>query len=845
MKSVRQKINKIFFAGAALSLVVGFLFAPYFFADAGFFDKATDATDKEFGCDYDAGESNYTYAGENYCVSGCTADSDCASGEMCVVKKGTPIKKVDANGKTVTRIPAEGACAQISSIDSLCKTNEDCKAKTGKGFDTCAPVSPPQWPGNYFIDAKCAQGAKDPVGCCTQLSGGGIMSDITYVACLALGGDDPASISWQAGSCPTSAGPAAGACKADKDCLNNLICGGIDAAGNGKCITAGSIAAGGTCKKDEECTAGVCGQKDPKTGIGYCTVEGGIGGFAEFTKESCEKNGGEWVAGAGADGKGECYAKGTPISLSTEIGGKKQVKSIGDYLITVFNVAMAFGAGFAALMVMVGGFLYMTSGGDPNKTTIAKQYGIAAVTGLVLILFSYMLFNTINPALIKMKPITMPMVPPGGVACCKQGISLKMASGSKCESGWKEVPFVECQSGTTLGSACCVNKTEPGNSHACHAIGGICFPAEKMDKTGPCTAIMAAALAFPVVAIGSAGLVSSGAMATILSTTARAGWIILKWTAKGTLKVAAMCATNLGGCVVAVAGAATAYSLSELLAEGETCAEENVGVCVEAGPALKNGDMCKEDTQCGSGKCCPIIEAAACWGGGAIGFCSNGKAGPVSENGVGTCKLEDSLSSCCEANDDAGNKVVCAGAQVGSTMLGYCSAGLEGHACGKYTGSNFIAGYTYETDPGLCAAGFKCNSKGICTLMTGKSGTTVKCNSDTDCTNAQFCAIGKYFCKTDPKGFNSAIPNSSDFEGCIKGTVTDELTCYNKFATGHGCKDDNQCQYVCVPCAGCKEPDATICSAGIAGSSCKEDKHCADGFKCDTAVIGWGECIAK
>ncbi|MFH0814531.1 MAG: hypothetical protein V1902_00335, partial [Candidatus Falkowbacteria bacterium] len=213
MKTVRQRINKIFFAGAALSLAIGFLFAPYFFVDAGFFDKATDAT---LGADFGCADLSYTYAGENYCVSGCTDNADCSAGEMCVVTKGA--KNVNLANKT-THYKAEGVCVTIATAPALCLTDADCKAK---GADKCAPVSPPQWnAAGIFADAVCAQGAADPIGCCTTNDGTSV--DNTYGDCLTLSGGDPASMLWTAGSCSKPAGAGskpAGTCKSNADCLN-------------------------------------------------------------------------------------------------------------------------------------------------------------------------------------------------------------------------------------------------------------------------------------------------------------------------------------------------------------------------------------------------------------------------------------------------------------------------------------------------------------------------------------------------------------------------------------------------------------------------------------------------
>mgnify|MGYP001073160201 CR=1 FL=1 len=60
--------------------------------------------------------------------------------------------------------------------------------------------------------------------------------------------------------------------------------------------------------------------------------------------------------------------------------------------------------GFAALVVIViAGIMYMQSYGDPQKITLAKQLISSALIGVVLLLFSYTILRTINPALVRLR----------------------------------------------------------------------------------------------------------------------------------------------------------------------------------------------------------------------------------------------------------------------------------------------------------------------------------------------------------------------------------------------------------------------------------------------------------
>lgn len=60
--------------------------------------------------------------------------------------------------------------------------------------------------------------------------------------------------------------------------------------------------------------------------------------------------------------------------------------------------------GFAAVVVIViAGIMYMQSYGDPQKITMAKQLIGGALIGVIILLFSYTILRTVNPALVSLR----------------------------------------------------------------------------------------------------------------------------------------------------------------------------------------------------------------------------------------------------------------------------------------------------------------------------------------------------------------------------------------------------------------------------------------------------------
>lgn len=72
------------------------------------------------------------------------------------------------------------------------------------------------------------------------------------------------------------------------------------------------------------------------------------------------------------------------------------IEGIGEIVKIFLNYAVRF-AGIAVLvMLVIGGFTYLTSGGDAKKTQQAWNYITYAILGLVLILGSWLILRLIS-----------------------------------------------------------------------------------------------------------------------------------------------------------------------------------------------------------------------------------------------------------------------------------------------------------------------------------------------------------------------------------------------------------------------------------------------------------------
>ncbi len=120
--------------------------------------------------------------------------------------------------------------------------------------------------------------------------------------------------------------------------------------------------------------------------------------------------------------------------------------------------------GFAAVVaIVIAGIMYMQSYGDPQKITQAKQLLGGALIGMVLLLFSYTILRTINPALVRLREpmleveLEKPECLPNGTSC---NVHAECCSG-RCDP---QTRLCITPGGGTAGKC---NEEDPTKKHEC------------------------------------------------------------------------------------------------------------------------------------------------------------------------------------------------------------------------------------------------------------------------------------------------------------------------------------------------------------------------------------------
>ncbi|MBI5071815.1 hypothetical protein HZB93_02910 [Candidatus Falkowbacteria bacterium] len=112
------------------------------------------------------------------------------------------------------------------------------------------------------------------------------------------------------------------------------------------------------------------------------------------------------------ENRGFCYAKPVPATLEISLGGLSSVSDPAQYISQLYQWTISITGILAGIMIMIGGLLYLTAGGSPERLSNAKDYISNALVGLILALTSYFLLQTVNPALLSLKFPKVPLVAP-------------------------------------------------------------------------------------------------------------------------------------------------------------------------------------------------------------------------------------------------------------------------------------------------------------------------------------------------------------------------------------------------------------------------------------------------
>jgi len=105
------------------------------------------------------------------------------------------------------------------------------------------------------------------------------------------------------------------------------------------------------------------------------------------------------------------------------------------YIMALYNYSLTIVGILATIVLMGGGVLWLTSGGDSGKITQAKELITSSISGTIILVLAWIILNTINPNLVNFKSIdTLYVVPISLISgCCEYGSEAKTVTSDWCK----------------------------------------------------------------------------------------------------------------------------------------------------------------------------------------------------------------------------------------------------------------------------------------------------------------------------------------------------------------------------------------------------------------------------
>ncbi len=125
------------------------------------------------------------------------------------------------------------------------------------------------------------------------------------------------------------------------------------------------------------------------------------------------------------------FENGTCAEFNTALGTFKTEPS--DFVVSVFGFLISMAGGIAILLIMIAGYKIMTSRGNPDQIQQAREQMIAAIVGLMFLIFSFLFLQLIGIDILKVPGLESDQGVPTRKSCDVAGND-QCPSGQTCKS---------------------------------------------------------------------------------------------------------------------------------------------------------------------------------------------------------------------------------------------------------------------------------------------------------------------------------------------------------------------------------------------------------------------------
>jgi hypothetical protein len=461
-----------------------------------------------------------------------------------------------------------------------------------------------------------------------------------------------------------------------------------------------------------------------------------------WTQTECEdpKVGGSWELVTAGTSNYDCYTKQVPSPIMISIGTLSGSATITQYVKAFYDYMVVGASVLAVIFIMIGGFQILYSAGGEAVGEGRKKI-TNAILGLVLIFCSYILLQTVNPALVNL-----------------QAPRIKLIKANY-------LTMLQSSNGIGIGDACYTIKDKDACAQACVKAGLTSASCQcvVMDQGTIATIsnVMAAA------GIGGVAIEVAGGLEVARQVINKVGSTLLSYV-PSILQIAASSWKIL-------AGAYVAYKITDT-----STPPGDEGVCLPmAANSIPVGGTCLTDSNCiAPAKCVMIpstdpqfgmcqtgLEGTAC-DSSAQAFMVNGSPSACSASNLSCCVVSSGLGYCqkncsalpigasCKSNDQCTSHL-CAPSGTGDTV---CSSGGSNSSCMVDDGTQCNVG-TFCPTPyyNLGVGGDLTKPYKVCTNYRG---------SGDSCCNSQECGTGHFCSGAKPDSGNQCIISAAGSVVC-------------------------------------------------------------------------------
>jgi len=163
------------------------------------------------------------------------------------------------------------------------------------------------------------------------------------------------------------------------------------------------------------------------------------------------------------------------VSDYTFDSSDKSTGNIARYVRAIYKYAIGIVGILAAVILMIGGVMWIVAGGSATAIGEAKSWIGASLTGLVIALASYLILATINPALVNFKTTGIKTVEESKIGRC---LTPALPGPYICEDNFTEEqctknnPGSKWQSGAICPTPCCTWEQHITATTLCKLQGG-------------------------------------------------------------------------------------------------------------------------------------------------------------------------------------------------------------------------------------------------------------------------------------------------------------------------------------------------------------------------------------